>query len=288
MGAVPKTGRLFEGMVFAISFSNQVKPQERTKLETKIAQAGGTILPEGFQGMFEQSSVMNTMSPVIDEDDALKLTKAHSESGFTALVADSHSRKAKYMQALALGLPCLAPQWITACLNKGTIVNWEPYVLCAGVSAVLGNAIRSRTLATYAATDARLVDIIDRRPRLLDGQRVLVVVDSKKARNEAKEPYIFLATVLGPSISRVFTTQQAREVLLEHQKAGDPFDWLYIDKGTGTVEAVLAPPEAAGGKKRRRSAATQQTMGTMRVLDDELVIQSLILGRMVEEDELHG
>ncbi|KAH7165808.1 hypothetical protein EDB81DRAFT_680017 [Dactylonectria macrodidyma] len=288
MGSVPKTGRLFEGMVFAISFSNQVKPQERTKLETKIAQAGGMILPEGFQGIFEQSSIMNTMSPVLDEEDALKLTRAHSESGFTALVADSHSRKAKYMQALALGLPCLAPQWITACLNKGTIVNWEPYVLCAGVSAVLGNAIRSRTLASYAAMDARLVDVIDRRPRLLDGQRILVVVDSKKARNEAKEPYIFLATVLGPSISRVFTTQQAREVLLEHQKAGNPFDWLYIDKGTGTVEAVLAPPEAAGGKKRRRSTATQQTMGTMRVLDDELVIQSLILGRMVEEDEMHA
>ncbi|KAH7008503.1 hypothetical protein EDB80DRAFT_612384 [Ilyonectria destructans] len=288
LGSVHRAGRLFENMVFAISFSSQVKPQERTKLETKIAQAGGMILPEGFQDMFEQSSIMNTTSPVIDEEDALKLTKSSSESGFTALVADGHSRKAKYMQALALGLPCLAHQWITACLNKGSIVDWEPYVLCAGVSAVLGNAIRSRTLAPYAAADARLADIIDQRPRLLDGQRILVVVDSRKARSEAKEPYIFLATVLGPSISRVFTIQQAREVLLEHQKAGNPFDWLYIDKGTGTVEAVLAPPEVAGTKKRRRSAAAQQTMGNIRVLDDELVIQSLILGRMVEEDEIHA
>ncbi|KAF7551464.1 hypothetical protein G7Z17_g4960 [Cylindrodendrum hubeiense] len=288
LGTVHRTGRLFESMVFAISFSSQVKPQERTKLETKIAQAGGTILPEGFQDMFEQSSIMNTTSPVIDEEDALKLNKSSSESGFTALVADGHSRKAKYMQALALGLPCLAHQWITACLSKGSIVDWEPYVLCAGVSAVLGNAIRSRTIVPYAAADARLADVIDQRPRLLDGQRILVVVDSRKARNEAKEPYIFLATVLGPSISRVFTIQQAREVLLEHQKAGNPFDWLYIDKGTGTIEAVLAPPEAAGSKKRRRSAAPQQTMGNMRVLDDELVIQSLILGRMVEEDEMHA
>ncbi|KAF4470529.1 DNA damage checkpoint [Fusarium albosuccineum] len=284
---VHRTGRLFEGMVFAISFQNQAKQTERTKLETKITQAGGIILTEGFQDMFEQSSVMNTSSAVIDEANALKLTQSGGESGFTALIADSHSRKAKYMQALALGLPCLAHQWITACLNKGAIVDWEPYMLCAGASAVLGNAIRSRMLTPYSAADARLADVISQRPRLLDGQRVLVVVDSKKSRNDAKEPYIFLATVLGPSITRVFSTQQAREVLLEHQKAGNPFDWLYIDKGTGTVEAVLAPTETTGNKRRRKSAAAQPKIGNIRVLDDELVIQSLILGRMVEEDEMY-
>ncbi|KAF5026607.1 hypothetical protein F66182_1280 [Fusarium sp. NRRL 66182] len=287
-GPIHRTGRLFEGMVFAISFQNEVKPQERKKLETKIAQSGGTILTEGFQDIFEPSSIMNTTSPVMDEQDALKLTKPSCDGGFTALIADSHSRKVKYMQALALGLPCLAHQWITACLNKGAIVDWEPYMLCAGASSVLGNAIRSRILTPYSAVDARLADVIQQRPRLLDGQRVLVVVDSKKSRNEAKEPYIFLATVLGPSISRVFSTQQAREVLLEHQKAGNPFDWLYLDKGTGTVEAVLAPGEITGNKKRRKSAVAQSTIDNIRVLDDELVIQSLILGRMVGADEMYN
>ncbi|KAM0434072.1 hypothetical protein ACHAPT_004017 [Fusarium lateritium] len=288
LAPVHRTGRLFEGMVFAISFQNKVKQQERTKLETKITQAGGTILAEGFQDMFEHSSIMNTTSPLIDEEDALKLTKSGCESGFTALIADSHSRKAKYMQALALGLPCLAHQWITACLNKGAIVNWEPYILCAGASTVLGNAIRSRTLTPYSAADAKLVEVIDQRPRLLDGQRVLVVVDSKKSRNDAKEPYIFLATVLGPSISRVFSTQQARDVLQEHEKAGNPFDWLYIDKGTGTVESVLGPTEMPGNKRRRKSSQVPLKVGNVRVLDDELVIQSLILGRIVEEDELYN
>lgn len=289
---VHRIGRLFEGMLFAISFSNQVKPQERARLETKITQAGGTILPEGFQDLFEQSSIMNTTRPVMDEEDALKLTPTNSESGFTALIADSHSRKAKYMQALALGLPCLAQKWITTCLNKGAIVDWEPYVLCAGVSSVLGNAIRSRMLVPYPAVDARLADVIDQRSRLLCGQRILVVVDSRKARSDAKKPYVFLARVLGPSISRVFNVQQAREVLQERRKAGNPFDWLYMDKGTGSVEAVLAPVDAVAGKKRRRSApasaATQSVVGDIRVLDDELVIQSLILGRMVEEEDMHN
>lgn len=289
LAPVHRTCKLFDGMVFAISFQNQVKQQERTRLETKITQAGGTILAEGFQDMFEHSSIMNTTSLVIDEEDALKLTRGGCESGFTALIADSHSRKAKYMQALALGLPCLAHQWITACLSKGAIVDWEPYLLCAGASAVLGNAIRSRTLTPYSAVDAKLAEVIDQRLRLLDGQRVLVVVDSKKSRNDAKEPYIFLATVLGPSISRVFSTQQARDVLQEHEKAGNPFDWLYIDKGTGTVEAVLGPTDVAlpGNKRRRKSSQVPLKVGNMRVLDDELVIQSLILGRIVEEDEMY-
>ncbi|KAI1039882.1 hypothetical protein LB505_007124 [Fusarium chuoi] len=282
-----RVGRLFEGMVFAISFSDQFKAQERKKLATKITQSGGIILAEGFQDMFEHSSIMNATDPVMDEQDSLQLTKHISESGFTALIADKHSRKVKYMQALALGLPCLAPQWITTCFNKGVIVDWEPYVLCAGASTVLGNAIRSRILAPYSATEAKLAEVIQQRPRLLDGQRVLVVIDSKKSRNEAKEPYIFLAAVLGPSISRVFSTQQARELLLEHQKTGTPFDWLYLDKGTGTVDAVLAPTETTGNKKRRRSTTTQPRIENIRVLDDELVIQSLILGRMVEDDEMY-
>ncbi|KAF4987351.1 hypothetical protein FGRMN_10412 [Fusarium graminum] len=284
---IPRTGRLFEGMVFATSFQDKVKPQERKKMETTIIQSGGTILAEGFQDMFEHSPIMNTTSPVMDEEDALKLTKQSCESGFTALIADGHSRKVKYMQALALGLPCLAQQWITACCHKGAIVDWEPYVLCAGASAVLGNALRSRILAPYPAAEARLVDVLEQRPRLLDGQRVLVVVDSKKSRNDAKEPYIFLATLLGPSISRVFSTQQARELLLEQQKAGTPFDWLYLDKGTGTVDAILTCSEASGGKKRRKSAAAQPKIDNIRVLDDELVIQSLILGRIVEADEMY-
>lgn len=232
--------------------------------------------------MFEHSAVMDTSNPTFDEEDALKLNKANLESGFTALIADSHSRKAKYMQALALGIPCLAPQWITTCLNKGAIVDWEPYVLCAGASTVLGNAIRSRNLIPYLAVEARFIDIIDQRTRLLDGQRVLVVVDSKKARSEAKQPYIFLATILGPSITRVFTVEQARETLHAHQKAGTPFDWLYIDKLTGKADAVLAP---VGGTRRRKSTQTAVS-SSVRVLDDELVIQSLILGRMVEEDEM--
>ena len=279
---------LFWGMVFAISFqSSQAKQQERTTLESKILQAGGVILQDGFQELFEHNSIVNATQPVYDQSNTMKLTKTGAESWFTALIADAHSRKAKYMQALALGLPCLAPQWITACLNKGGIVPWEPYLLCAGSSAVLGNAIRSRSLLPYSAAGARLADIIKQRPKLLYGCSLLVVVDARKSRSEAKQPYVFLAQALGPSVSRVFTTQQARDALRERDEAGSPFHWVYVDKRTGMVDDIFAVPETSSKKRKKSAAAAAAPLSpSTRVMYDELVVQSLILGRMVEEEEV--
>lgn len=84
---------------------------------------------------------------------------------------------------------------------------------------------------------------------------------------------------LGPSgIARTGTARLAREALAERERAGRPFDWLYADKACGGAEAVLRGP---GPRRRRRAGA-----GGPRVLTDEVVIQSLILGRMVEADEM--
>ena len=287
IGPVHRTGGIFEGMVFAISLqTNGVKAQDRTKLEAKISQAGGAILSEGFEELFDNPSIVQSHEPVFDQDEPMTLCRQYAETGFTALIADGHSRKAKYMQALALGLPCLASQWVTACLSKGKVVDWEPYLLCSGASAVLGNALRSRNLIPYSAADARLAEAVGQRRKLLEGKRVLVVVDSRKGRSEAKQPYIFLARALGPSMSRVSSVEAARGALTDHIQEKRQFDWIYVDQGTGAIESVLTPATNGGAKKRKR-ASTMSPFGNIRVLNDEMIIQSLILGRMVEADEIN-
>lgn len=283
--------RLFENMVFALSSQSEKPEQQRAKLESQIVQAGGSILRDGFQELFAPSSIMNSTGAVNNDDNGLRLPRASSGCGFTALIADGHSRKAKYMQALALGLPCLGEQWITACLGKGELVDWEPYLLCAGASAVLGDAIRSRMLEPYVAAKARLAEVIEHRRKLLDGQSILVLSDGKKGRNDTKQQYMFLVQALGPcAISRASTARQAREALRERQQAGRPFDWLYVDKSCGSAESVLsapAPARGSGTTKRRKTGAKAATESEEpRVLTDELVIQSLILGRMVEVGEI--
>ncbi|KAG6091715.1 hypothetical protein E4U30_006374 [Claviceps sp. LM220 group G6] len=286
LGSAHRSRRLFEGMIFALSFSDN--PQ-RTKLEAKMTQAGATIIHEGFQELFDPSPVLHSNSALEESHECLTLARANLEYGFAAVIADSHSRKAKYMQALALGLPCLAPQWAYTCLKKAEIVDWTPYLLCAGQSHVLGNAIRSRTLSPYDALDAKLAHILAHRDKLLAGEKLLLVQDQdhRKSRRETRQQYLFLALALGPSVlHRVYTVQEAGAVVREAEKSGSPFAWVYMDSATGTLEAVLAAASQETGKRKRRAVAARPVGGDLKVLTDELMIQSLILGRMVEGDEM--
>ena len=293
---------LFAGMNFAISISRQGKgdreEETRKDLEAKIADAGGVILQDGFNALFGASSVMSTAGPDPQRGtDQLKLLDAASDTGFTALLADGHSRRAKYMQALALGLPCLAYQWVDRCIKKCAIVDWQPYLLCAGVSDVLGNTLRSRCLPPYSAAEVKLADVVSSRARLLDGQRLLAVIDPKKVRGQTKRQYIFLTEAMAPTMTRVSTVQQAQEAI---RGAGeDTFDWLYVHGSSGTADAVLKGAEGPGPPAKRKrtkqgkkggggktaAAAGKSVVANVRILHDELVIQSLILGRMVEPDE---
>ena len=293
--------KLFDTMAFAISFQGK-KPgetadqhSERTSmlktLERRIQQAGGKVLSSGFDELFEvhpvKSAATSPVSPS-EPDQEIKLLPAAKSAGFAALIADGHSRKAKYMQALALGLPCVATRWITTCLDSGELIDWGPYLLCAGQSRFLGDAIRSRNLVPYDAATARLADIIDSRSRLLSGDRILLVM--KKAEEGKKKAYIFLARVLGASLSRVYSVEEARAKLKAAEDLGQPFDWVYVDDRAEKADLFVsstAPPKE--GRKRKRGSTAVVTgplPKRIRTLSNELVIQSLILGRLIEDEEM--
>ncbi|KAL2269680.1 hypothetical protein VTJ83DRAFT_1864 [Remersonia thermophila] len=317
--------RLFEKMAFAISFQSQ-KPGETnedyatrmnysTRIQKRIKQAGGRILEDGFGELFEASSPTahsrsTTPSSTPGSDADITLAPEGHSTGFTALIADGHSRKVKYMQALALGLPCIAPRWVTTCLDRNEIVDWTPYLLCAGQSAFLGDAIRSRTLPPYDAATARLADVVGQREKLLEGSRILAVV--KKSAEGRKMAYVFLARVLGASLTRVYSVEDGKEEMRKAEAAGRPFDWVYVD-GKAEEDALFGtvPAPAPGGRKRKRASAAASDVASAntsaaslasasasasglppakraRTLTDELVIQSLILGRMIEEGEMQG
>ncbi|RYP56400.1 hypothetical protein DL769_009922 [Monosporascus sp. CRB-8-3] len=259
-------------------------------IEQMIRQQGGRILESGFNELFEfdsLSAAANPSHPVMSS--SLKLLSPNT--GFAALIADGHSRKVKYMQALALGLPCLAPRWITTCVAKRKVVDWSSYLLCAGQSAVLGEAIRSRNLLAYDASTAKLAEVISKRPRLLEGTQILLVMKSTK-NEDKRQPYVFLAQVLGGSLVRVNTLEEARAKLLEREARGEPFDWVYLGDHIHDAEGTLfgsGTSEAPSRKRKRRSAGeggTDRPPKRIRSLNDELVVQSLILGRLVEEGEI--
>lgn len=302
--------KIFTGMAFAISFQGR-KPGESNAdykgrvatsnaITTIVKQAGGKVLSDGFDHLFEFIPVKNAdreasaVSSTPQPDDDIALVPQARDIGFTALIADGHSRKVKYMQALALGLPCIHERWITTCVEKQRLVDWADYLLCAGNSSFLGDAIRSRNLTSYDAATAKLSEVIQHRPRLLDQSRILLLMT--RADESRKEAYIFLARVLGASLSRVYTLEEARRQLKVREDAGRAFDWVYVvDEKVDTEEMFVSSAiGAAGGSRKRKRRSDSDDTGAsivppakrVRALSDELVIQSLILGRLMEESEM--
>ncbi|ORY72067.1 uncharacterized protein BCR38DRAFT_418772 [Pseudomassariella vexata] len=302
------TGGIFQGMAFAISFQSK-QPHEASEkynerleqsksVQQMILQGGGKVLTGGFSELFEVRSLSSGPSSASVLSGDLKLKRRVMDTGFTALIADGHSRKVKYMQALALGLPCLACKWILTCVAKNSLVDWSSYVLCAGQSKILGDAIRSRNILTYDASSARLAEVITRRPMLLDKTEILLVM--KKSRSEDKRmEYVFLAQVLGADLFRVFTVDEARVKLREREDKDNsrPFDWVYVDDHMANVEGIFGAGKDGSGpaqsKKRKRPSTGRSAVHDdgrlpkrIRTLTDELVVQSLILGRMIEDGEM--
>ncbi|KAK8012199.1 Demethylsterigmatocystin 6-O-methyltransferase [Apiospora arundinis] len=180
LGGVSASSGLFKGMVFALSFNSE---DEAAKQLTKslIQRASGKILVAGFDELFEPAclGLPLELSPST-EARSLALKSNFQATSFTALIADSHSRKAKYMQALALGLPCLSAKWISTCVSRGKVMGWSSYVLCAGSSRVLGGAICSRNIPIYEASSKTLPETLEESPAFLRNMFILVVREEDK------------------------------------------------------------------------------------------------------------
>ena len=278
-----KATNLFQNMYFAISHRQQ---DEKSLVSTLITEQGGGILEDGFEKLFETASVSKLRKQTGDDDAELVLSSTAKSVGFTALIADEHSRKAKYMQALALGLPCISGKWILTCVAKEEVVAWTPYLLCAGQSAFLGNAIRSRTMTPYPAIEATFPEVFAAREKLLRGKSVLLV--TAKGKEEMRKPYIFLTRVLGPArIGQVADHDSARRKLVED----DTWDLLYVDKNESAAEAAVfgqSTSSSSKSRKRKKGPTAAEESGVappkkIRVISDEVIIQSLILGQLLED-----
>ena len=276
---------LFENMAFAVSY---VDPnEERDEVTRLIMEHNGKILADGFDELFD----LKPGAQMHDGHHGLPLSPAATRVGFTALIADEHSRKAKYMQALALGLPCISGRWIRSCVSSGALVKWAPYLLCAGQPSFLGNAIRSRILQPYPAQDASFTDTITSRDKLLEGKSVLLVTGKGRGAEDKRKAYVFLTRALGPAqLEQVVDYEQARKRLLETEGEGPAWDLLYVDNNIPAAEAAVfgsTPPQSSFSRKRKRGPTAAERIATpvpkkIRIISDEDVIQSLILGELLD------
>ncbi|KAL2845245.1 hypothetical protein BJY01DRAFT_263709 [Aspergillus pseudoustus] len=290
---------LFSGMVFAVSYGDKSEAKHRiTKL---ILENDGRILDDGFNELFELPLNPPTATPAkspaprtTGSNVNFRLRSGVEEVGFACLIADKHSRRPKYMQALALNLPCLSDRWVEDCVAKNRVLDWDLYLLPAGESSYLNGATKSRVLTPYPTTKAKLSETVAARPNLLGGQSVILITSRNgKADEERRKAYIFLTYALGASrIERVTDIQSARAVIDQSQNddGSGAWDWVYIDDDDKATRAVAASAGAPlPSKKRRKSRLMESANGDdlgldprVRVVGNEFVCQSLILGRLVD------
>ncbi|GKZ19631.1 hypothetical protein AbraIFM66951_003745 [Aspergillus brasiliensis] len=295
---------LFGGMVFAVSYGDN--NEAKSRITRMILENDGRILEDGFNELFELPASAPVATPTKSPapvpstpNGHLRLTSGAADVGFACLIADKHSRRSKYMQALALNLPCLSDRWIEDCVARRQIVDWELYLLPAGESTYLNGATKSRFLAPYPATEARLSETIAGRPNLLNGQSVLLVTGrSGRADEEKRKAYLFLTYALGASrIERVPDLKSARAILSATQADGadgTSWNWIYVDDDdrASSAKALTLGSSSltAGSRKRKRSKLIESidsnelgVSSNVKIVGNEFVCQSLILGRLFDQ-----
>lgn len=301
---------VFTNMAFVLtSTTADVDKDTITRL---IKSNNGQVLEHGFHELFDYESEGVANSPqhrrrstsAVEGSSGLTLKHAYKDLGFVALISDAHSRSTKYVQALALNIPCLHLRWIHDSLNASRAAPFTRYLLPAGVSKFLdpNGVIRSRTIVPYdpASDEVSFAQMIQDRDLLLRGQNVLLVTGKSKKEIEKRQPFVFLSHALGSATVGRCTDMAAASDMLSDGK----WDWLYVDNGErGVAEAAAAllgtgkPASSSklkkSAKKRKRDTESdvqediliKADIGgkTVRITCAEFVIQSLILGALIEE-----
>ncbi|KAL9046441.1 MAG: hypothetical protein Q9214_000721 [Letrouitia sp. 1 TL-2023] len=280
---------IFSNMVFALS---KISTEEKhTYISELVQNNGGLILYSGFDELFHLPSLYPATPGELDaqretNNSPLHLTQSAATTGFTSVLADKHSRSIKYIQALALGIPCLSSNWVQDCVSKARIIPWEPYLLASGESAFLDGAVRSRIMEyRYPAETAKLALMFQNRPKLMDGGSVLLIMSKDKER--AMENHPLLTYALGAKkVVRVVNEEEARNKIVETRANGEDWDWVYSHEGEDEVKRALFGGSWGKGKRKRGTNVWRPEVerGKIKVVGNEFVIQSLILGRLAHVD----
>lgn len=290
--SVASTGSgLFANNIFAVTFASDstIAEETRENITNQILSNGGRIV-DGFEELFDIPPLKLTssfkQSPKNPTKSGFCLTQAARAIGFACVISDKHCRKAKYIQALALGIPCLATRWVDDCISKQRILPCEPYLLAAGESEYLRGAIRSRVLQPYDPNTTSLSQIVANGPRFLSGKSILLIMS--KAEEETMRFYPLFTHALGARrISRALSLEAAAKAIAKAQADGELWDFIYShdhdkkyrgEENRRRVERYLLGASSTGQNRKRGRSED----GTTRVVGNEFLIQSLILGRLTD------
>jgi hypothetical protein len=177
------TSLIFQNMVFAISLRSSTETKEM--LTRSIVGNSGHVVEDGFHEMF--------VSPQ-DVNGDLVLHSEWENTIFCAVIAEAYSRKAKYVQALALGVPCLSSRWIESCIKQvlppiipnhkqNRVVDWKSYLLPSGDAEGLG--VKSMVIDPFITHEPLSSRLKRRYLPFLNGKVLIITSRNKKKETSA-------------------------------------------------------------------------------------------------------
>jgi hypothetical protein len=126
-------------MAFAVSYKgDRIQDQADRTAVTRLIKAHGGRLVDGFNDLFTDAptrrltttwAMSAAKSSQHQQISKLALSPTAHSLG-VACIGDHYTRKSKFLQALALGLPCLSGRWVSACVSRGRIVPFLPTNTC--------------------------------------------------------------------------------------------------------------------------------------------------------------
>lgn len=297
------SGNVFLNMAFAVtSTSLEVNKDNISKL---LKSNGGLVVEEGFDQLFDTDSYNTPMSSAGSANapsasmHGLKLKRKNEDLHFVALIAQSHSRSTKFLQALSLNIPCLHLRWVHDSLAAGQALPFAKYLLPAGISTFLDTTgvVRSRNMRMYdpSAENVTFTQMVKGRQLLFRDESVLIVSE----QNELG-PYAFLTHAMGATeVGLCSDLDEAKESV-----GTGAWDWVYVnDKPDALADAAAHIFSNSAGKTARKKATKKRKRDSeivktephtivctgfvgekkVKVACGELLIQSLILGSLIEE-----
>lgn len=254
---------LFSNFAFSVSLS-QSKGISRERLEKKITIHGGLLLETGIDQIFEDSPFSE------DHDIApLKLTSLGKSLKTAIVITDNPSRRAKYLQALSLGLPCLHFSYIDDCLTAKKLLEMNSYLLAAG-EARFGNSTVTLSMSCpqhpsfHALVTGSLQQTILHRRKIYAGKSIIIVTGSAASFRASRKIHFFLSWAMGcADLTECASLAEAHHLL--HRPEDDKrWDLISVQDlpGAGSDEEGFLD-DLSG-----------------RVVTNEDVVQSLITGKL--------
>ncbi|TFY72687.1 hypothetical protein EVG20_g355 [Dentipellis fragilis] len=163
------------GFVLTLSKNFNEPEATRTSMEQRIVSNGGQLLKD-WTDILQITTKRTTVSKrwVITPQDFKYKPKAGINK--VILISDDANQKAKYLVALALGIPCVHLDWLDT-LDDDTIDSWCRYLLPAGYSEPLDARVSQLVDMDWGNSNEHLTEILSNSvpTKVFVGKSVLLV-----------------------------------------------------------------------------------------------------------------